>query len=109
MGSFNHGSMANALPFQAIVAQAAYPRPPSYPRSLAMGFPMLMEMSLPHQQKFAGAGGSFFKNESLAFVNLEQTASGFLIVAPTCRSPDFAKSREALGVLGLQTCARRSS
>jgi len=42
-----------------------------------------------------------FKNESLAFVELEQKASGFLEFATDLQSPDFAKIAEGAGLLGL--------
>ena len=42
-----------------------------------------------------------FKNESLAFVELEQKANGFLPFATELESPDFAKIAEAAGILGL--------
>jgi len=42
-----------------------------------------------------------FKNESLAFVELEQKASGFLEFATDLQSPDFAKIAEGAGILGL--------
>ena len=42
-----------------------------------------------------------FKNESLAFVELEQKASGYLEFATDLQSPDFAKIAESSGLLGL--------
>jgi len=42
-----------------------------------------------------------FKNESLAFVELEQKASGFLEFATDLQSPDFARIAEGSGLLGL--------
>ena len=42
-----------------------------------------------------------FKNTSLAFVELEQKAGGFLEFATDLGSPDFAKIAEGSGLLGL--------
>jgi len=42
-----------------------------------------------------------FKNESLAFVELEMKASGFLNFATDLNSPNFAKIAEGAGALGL--------
>jgi pyruvate dehydrogenase (quinone) len=42
-----------------------------------------------------------FKNESLAFVELEMKASGFLNFATDLHSPNFAKIAEGAGLLGL--------
>ena len=43
-----------------------------------------------------------FKNESLAFVELEMKATGFLNFATDLHSPDFAKIAEGAGLLGLK-------
>lgn len=42
-----------------------------------------------------------FKNDSLAFVELEMKASGFLDFGTDLHNPDFAKMAEAAGLLGL--------
>jgi pyruvate dehydrogenase (quinone) len=42
-----------------------------------------------------------FKNESLAFVELEMKASGFLNFATDLPSPNYAKIAEGAGALGL--------
>jgi pyruvate dehydrogenase (quinone) len=100
LGSFNHGSMANAMP-QAIGAQAAYPGRQVISFSGDGGFSMLMGdvITLKHQNLPVKV--IIFKNESLAFVELEQKASGFLEFATDLGSPDFAKIAEGSGVLGL--------
>ena len=42
-----------------------------------------------------------FRNDSLAFVELEMKAAGFLDFATDLHNPDFAKMAEAAGLLGL--------
>jgi pyruvate dehydrogenase (quinone) len=100
IGSFNHGSMANAMP-QAIGAQAAYPGRQVISLSGDGGFSMLMGdvITLAHQKLPVKV--IIFKNTSLAFVELEQKASGFLEFATDLGSPDFAKIAEGSGLLGL--------
>jgi pyruvate dehydrogenase (quinone) len=42
-----------------------------------------------------------FRNDALAFVELEMKAAGILDFATDLRNPDFAKMAEAAGLLGL--------
>jgi pyruvate dehydrogenase (quinone) len=42
-----------------------------------------------------------FKNDALAFVELEMKAAGFLDFATDLQNPDFAKIADAAGLLGL--------
>lgn len=42
-----------------------------------------------------------FRNDALAFVELEMKASGFLEYRTALQNPDFAKVAEAAGLLGL--------
>jgi len=100
LGSFNHGSMANAFP-DAIGAQAAYPGRQVISMSGDGGFSMLMGDVLTLKQEKLPVKVIIFKNESLAFVELEQKASGFLEFATDLQSPDFAKIAEGAGLLGL--------
>jgi len=100
MGSFNHGSMANALP-QAIGAQATYPGRQVITLSGDGGLSMLMGDLLTLKQHELPVKVIVFKNESLAFVELEQKSVGFLDFATDLRSPDFAKIAEGAGLLGL--------
>lgn len=100
LGSFNHGSMANALP-QAIGAQATYPARQVITMSGDGGFSMLMGDVLSLKQHKLPVKVIIFKNESLAFVELEMKASGFLNFATDLPSPDFAKIAEGAGLLGL--------
>jgi pyruvate dehydrogenase (quinone) len=100
LGSFNHGSMANAMP-QAIGAQAAYPGRQVISLSGDGGFSMLMGDVITLKQEKLPVKVIIFKNESLAFVELEQRATGFLEFATDLQSPDFAKIAEGSGLLGL--------
>jgi len=100
MGSFNHGSMANAMP-QAIGAQAAHPGRQVISLSGDGGFSMLMGDVLSLKQHKLPVKVIIFKNESLAFVELEMKASGFLNFATDLPSPNYAKIAEGAGALGL--------
>jgi len=100
MGSFNHGSMANAMP-QAIGAQATHPGRQVISLSGDGGFSMLMGDVLSLKQHKLPVKVIIFKNESLAFVELEMKASGFLNFATDLPSPNYAKIAEGAGALGL--------
>jgi pyruvate dehydrogenase (quinone) len=100
LGSFNHGSMANALP-QAIGAQASHPGRQVITLSGDGGLAMLMGELLSLRQLKTPVKIVVFKNNSLAFVELEMKAAGFLDFGTNLENPNFAKLAEALGLLGL--------
>jgi pyruvate dehydrogenase (quinone) len=100
LGSFNHGSMANALP-QAIGAQVSHPGRQVVSLSGDGGLAMLMGDLLSLQQLQAPVKIIVFKNNSLAFVELEMKAAGILDFGTGLRNPDFAKMAEGAGLLGL--------
>ena len=100
LGSFNHGSMANALP-QAIGAQASHPGRQVITLSGDGGFSMLMGDLLSLRQLQLPVKIVVFKNNSLAFVELEMKAAGIVDFGTDLRNPDFAKMAEAVGMLGL--------
>jgi pyruvate dehydrogenase (quinone) len=100
LGSFVHGSMANALP-QAIGAQASYPGRQVISMSGDGGLAMLMGDLLTLRQHELPVKVIVFKNDSLAFVELEMKANGFLDFATALHNPDFAKMAEGAGLLGL--------
>src|ERR1700723_3074968 len=77
LGSFNHGSMANALP-QAIGAQVSHPGRQVLALSGDGGLAMLMGDLLSLRQLKAPVKVVFFKNNSLAFVELEMKAACFV-------------------------------
>ncbi|HTB14851.1 MAG TPA: thiamine pyrophosphate-dependent enzyme [Bryobacteraceae bacterium] len=101
IGSLNHGSMANALP-QAIGAQVSHPGRQVITMSGDGGLAMLMGELLTLRQNDLPVKLVVFKNDSLAFVELEMRASGFLDFATHLHNPDFAKIAEAAGLLGLR-------
>jgi pyruvate dehydrogenase (quinone) len=101
IGSFTHGSMANALP-QAIGAQASYPGRQVISMSGDGGFAMLMGDLLTLGQHQLPVKIVVFKNNSLAFVELEMKAAGILDFTTDLRNPDFAKIAEGAGLLGLK-------
>ena len=100
LGSFNHGSMANALP-QAIGAQVSHPGRQVVSLSGDGGFAMLMGDLLSLRQLQLPVKVIVFKNDSLAFVELEMKAAGVLDFGTDLHNPNFAKMAEAAGLLGL--------
>lgn len=101
LGSFTHGSMANALP-QAIGAQMSHPGRQVISMSGDGGFAMLMGDLLTLRQQDLPVKVIVFKNDSLAFVELEMKAAGIVDYGTDLRNPDFAKIAEGAGVLGLR-------
>jgi pyruvate dehydrogenase (quinone) len=100
LGSFNHGSMANALP-QAIGAQVSHPGRQVISLSGDGGLAMLLGDLLSLRQLETPVKVIVFKNDSLAFVELEMKAAGILDFGTDLRNPNFAKLAEAAGLLGL--------
>jgi pyruvate dehydrogenase (quinone) len=100
LGSFTHGSMANALP-QAIGAQASYPGRQVITMSGDGGFAMLMGDVLTLRQHKLPIKIIVFKNDSLAFVDLELKAAGVLGSGTDLHNPDFKKIAEGAGLIGL--------
>jgi pyruvate dehydrogenase (quinone) len=100
LGSFNHGSMANALP-QAIGAQVSHPGRQVVTLSGDGGLAMLMGDLLSLRQLHAPVKLIVFRNDALAFVELEMKAVGLLEFATDLANPDFARMAEAAGLLGL--------
>jgi pyruvate dehydrogenase (quinone) len=100
LGSFNHGSMANAMP-QAIGAQVSQPGRQVISLSGDGGFAMLLGDLLSLRQLQIPVKIIVFKNDSLAFVELEMKAAGILDFGTDLKNPNFAKMAEAAGVLGL--------
>ncbi|MGB6200123.1 MAG: ubiquinone-dependent pyruvate dehydrogenase [Candidatus Acidiferrales bacterium] len=100
VGSFNHASMANALP-QAIGAQVSHPDRQVISLSGDGGLAMLMGDLLSLKQLDAPVKIIVFKNDSLAFVEQEMKAAGMLDFATKLENPNFAKMAEGAGLLGL--------
>jgi pyruvate dehydrogenase (quinone) len=101
LGSFVHGSMANAL-LQAIGAQLTYPGRQVITLSGDGGLAMMLGDLLSLKQLDIPVKLVVFSNSSLGFVELEMKAAGFLDFATALHNPDFAKLAGAAGVLGLR-------
>ncbi|HTB96182.1 MAG TPA: ubiquinone-dependent pyruvate dehydrogenase [Terracidiphilus sp.] len=97
LGSFNHGSMANALP-QAIGAQITFPDRQVITLSGDGGVSMLMGDLLSLRQLKLPVKMVVFNNGSLGFVELEMKATGFLSYATDLENPDFTKIAEGAGL-----------
>jgi pyruvate dehydrogenase (quinone) len=101
IGSFNHGSMANALA-QAIGAQKAFPKRQVIAFSGDGGFTMLMGDFLSLAQLGLPVKVVVFNNGSLGFVEVEQRAAGFLDTDTALQNPNFAAVARAAGVRGIR-------
>jgi pyruvate dehydrogenase (quinone) len=101
LGSFSHGSMANALP-QAIGAQEVFPKRQVICLSGDGGFSMLMGDFLSLRQLRLPVKIIVFNNGSLSFVELEMKAAGILTHGTSLIDTDFSKLADAAGILGLR-------
>lgn len=101
VGSFNHGSMANAMP-QAMGAQAAFPGRQVISMSGDGGFSMLMGDFISLSQLQLPVKVVVFNNASLGFVAMEMKAAGYLDTGTELRNPDFAAMSNAMGILGIR-------
>jgi pyruvate dehydrogenase (quinone) len=101
IGSFWHGSMANAMG-QAIGAQAAFPRRQVISLSGDGGFSMLMGDFLSLAQLRLPIKVVVFNNGALGFVELEQESTGFLHSGTDLQNPNFAAMAEAVGIRGIR-------
>jgi pyruvate dehydrogenase (quinone) len=101
LGSFTHGSMANAMP-QAIGAQVSHHGRQVISLSGDGGLAMLMGDLLSLPQLNLPVKVIVFNNSSLAFVELEMKAAGILDFGTDLHNPNFAKMAEAAGILGLR-------
>lgn len=100
LGSFNHGSMANALP-QAIGAQGAFPTRQIVSLSGDGGFSMLMGDFLTLVQLNLPVKVVVYNNRSLGFVAMEMKAGGYLGSGTDLHNPDFAALARAMGVFSI--------
>ena len=101
LGSFWHGSMANAMA-QAIGAQAALPGRQVISLSGDGGFTMLMGDFLTLAQHRLPVKVVVFNNGALGFIELEQKSSGFLNFGTELQNPNFAAMAEAIGIRGIR-------
>ena len=101
VGSFNHGSMANALP-QAIGAQATYPERQIVSLSGDGGLAMLMGELLTVRQLGLPVKIIVFNNRTLGFVEMEMKAAGLIETGVALDNPDFAAMARAIGIYGVR-------
>jgi pyruvate dehydrogenase (quinone) len=101
IGSFWHGSMANAMA-HAIGAQAASPGRQVISLSGDGGFTMLMGDLLSLRQLSLPVKVIVFNNGTLGFIELEQKSSGFIDFGTGFDNPNFAAMAEAVGITGIR-------
>jgi pyruvate dehydrogenase (quinone) len=101
LGSFWHGSMANAMA-QGVGAQAAFPGRQVISLSGDGGFTMLMGDVLTLAQHRLPLKVIVFNNGTLGFVELEQKSTGFLDFGVELQNPNFAAMAEAVGIRGIR-------
>jgi pyruvate dehydrogenase (quinone) len=101
LGSFSHGSMANALP-QAIGVQASHPGRQVITLSGDGGLAMLLGDLLTLRQLKLPVKLVVFNNSSLGFVELEMKAAGLVDYGTDLVNPNFAKLAESADILGIR-------
>jgi pyruvate dehydrogenase (quinone) len=99
VGSFNHGSMANALP-HAIGAQATYPGRQVIALAGDGGLAMLLGELLTLRQQQLPVKIVVFNNGALSFVELEMKAAGIVSFGTDLADPDFTGIARAVGLFG---------
>jgi pyruvate dehydrogenase (quinone) len=99
IGSFNHGSMANALP-QAIGAQATYPGRQVIALAGDGGLAMLLGELLTLRQQQLPVKIVVFNNGALSFVELEMKAGGIPTYGTDLVDPDFVGIARSAGLFG---------
>src|ERR1700754_3419550 len=101
LGSFWHGSMANAMA-QAIGAQHAYPGRQVISMSGDGGFTMLMGDFLTLVQYGLPLKLVVFNNSALGYVELEQKSTSFIPYGTGLTNPNFAAMAESIGIKGIR-------
>ncbi|MCA1399475.1 ubiquinone-dependent pyruvate dehydrogenase [Bradyrhizobium sp. BRP56] len=101
VGSWVHGSMANAMA-HAIGAQAAQPGRQVVSMSGDGGFAMLMGDLITLTQAKLPVKVVIFNNSVLGFVALEMKAAGFIETGVDLKNPDFAAMARAMGIHGVR-------
>jgi len=97
VGSWVHGSMANAMA-HAIGVQASQPARQVISMSGDGGFAMLMGDLVTLTQMKLPVKVVIFNNGVLGFVALEMKASGFIETGTDLQNPDFAAMARAMGI-----------
>jgi pyruvate dehydrogenase (quinone) len=101
IGSFSHGSMANALP-QAVGAQFLDRDRQVVSLSGDGGFAMLLGDFLTLLQYDLPVKVVVFNNSALGMVKLEMEVAGYPDWGTDLKNPSFARLAEAVGVLGIR-------
>jgi pyruvate dehydrogenase (quinone) len=101
LGSFNHGSMASAMP-QAIGAQLTYPGRQVISLSGDGGFSMLMGDILTILQYNLPVKIVVYNNSSLGFVAMEMKVAGLPPFGTDLKNLNFARMAEAIGMKGIR-------
>ena len=101
VGSFNHGSMANALP-HAIGVQASQPGRQVVTLSGDGGLAMLLGELITLRQQRLPVKVVVFNNGALSFVELEMKAAGVVTYGTDLDNPDFAGMARAAGLFGVR-------
>jgi pyruvate dehydrogenase (quinone) len=99
VGSFNHGTMANALP-QAIGVQASNPGRQVVTLSGDGGLSMLLGELLTLRQLHLPVKVVVLNNAALSFVELEMKAAGIVTFGTGLENPSFAAIARAAGLHG---------
>ncbi|GAA1411714.1 pyruvate dehydrogenase [Glutamicibacter uratoxydans] len=99
LGSFNHGSMANAL-CHALGAQAVDRKRQVVAFAGDGGLTMMLGELLTATQNKLPVKVVVFNNSSLNFVELEMKAAGFVTYATDLQNPDFGAVATASGLKG---------
>ncbi len=97
IGSFNHGTMANALP-QAIGVQASHPGRQVVTMSGDGGLAMLLGELLTLRQLSLPVKVVVFNNGALSFVEIEMKADGIVNYGTDLENPSFAEVARAAGL-----------
>jgi pyruvate dehydrogenase (quinone) len=101
IGSWVHGSMANAMA-QGIGIQASHPGRQVISLSGDGGFTMLMGDLITLVQMKLPVKIVIFNNGVLGFVALEMKASGFIETGVDLDNPDFAAMARAMGIFAIR-------
>ncbi len=101
LGSFNHGSMANAMP-QALGAQGAFPGRQVVSLSGDGGLAMLMGELLTAVQLKLPIKIVVINNGTLGFVEMEMKASGYPGTNVSLDNPNFAEVATKIGLHGIR-------
>ncbi|XVU29257.1 ubiquinone-dependent pyruvate dehydrogenase [Actinoplanes sp. CA-054009] len=101
IGSFNHGTMANALP-QAIGVQASQPGRQVVTFSGDGGLAMLLGELLTLRQQRLPVKVIVLNNEALAFVEIEMKADGIVEYGTNLDNPNFADVARSVGLFGVR-------